>query len=142
MKKGLITGLIVVLLIGGLFVLTGCNKNETTTKTDSSGSTSTTGGEAKTEVGSSSSTIDKALVGSWKNNSYGSDYVYTFNADGTGKYDVAGTIMEFTFTTSGSEISILYTGNTDPFETTYSINGTTLNVVDSLGKDTLYEKVN
>ncbi len=48
--------------------------------------------------------------------------------------------MEFTYKIDGDKISILYTGNTDPFETTYSIDGDTLNVRDSLGKDTLYKR--
>ena len=129
MKKVLTIVLIVVLFVGGLFVLTGCDNNN--------GSTSNGGSsESKTEAKSGSE-----IVGSWKNNSYGSDYIYTFNEDGTGKYDAAGTLMEFTYTIDGSKISILYTGNTDPFETEFKIDGDTLNVIDSLGKDTLYQKV-
>ena len=79
------------------------------------------------------------LVGSWKYD--GADYTYTFNEDGTGNYDAAGTKMEFTYTTEENKISILYTGNTSPFETQYSIEGDTLNIIDSFGSDTLYKRV-
>ena len=79
------------------------------------------------------------IVGQWKYD--GADYTYTFNEDGTGNYNAYGTKMEFTYELKDDQISILYTGNTDPFETKYSIDGDTLNIVDSLGKDTLYKKV-
>lgn len=75
------------------------------------------------------------IVGKWKYD--GSvDYVYTFNEDGSGDYSG----MEFTYQTNGNKISIDYkSGGT--FETEYEINGSTLNVKDSAGKDTLYKKV-
>lgn len=80
-----------------------------------------------------------SIVGSWK---YATgNYTYTFNEDGTGNYDTGGTKMEFTYTVEDGKLSILYTGNTAPFETEYSIDGDTLNVVDSLGNDTLYKRV-
>ena len=134
---------LVLVLCCAVFVLTACNK---TTTNDSTEEVDTTVANTATTEGTGESTTsasagDNALVGSWENKSYGSSYTYTFNADGTGKYDAAGTIMEFTYTTSGNKISILYTGNTDPFETEYNIDGNTLNVIDSLGNDTLYEKV-
>ena len=48
--------------------------------------------------------------------------------------------MKCTYETDGDKISIMYEGNTVPFETTYSIDGDTLNVKDSFGEDTLYKK--
>ena len=48
--------------------------------------------------------------------------------------------MEFTYTTEGDKISILYKGNTAPFETTFTIEGNKLNMKDSFGKDTIYKK--
>ncbi len=111
MKKTLISILVAVMLVASVFVLTGCG-----------------------EEGSKSSSSNP-LVGSWKYN--GMDYTYTFNEDGTGSYSN----MEFTYSTEGNQISILYTGNTEPFVTEYSIEGDTLNVKDSLGHDTLYKKV-
>ena len=79
-----------------------------------------------------------SIVGSWKYDS--GDYVYTFNEDGTGSYNVYGNDMLFTYTTEESKLSILYNGNTAPFETEYSINGKTLNIKDSFGNDTLYTR--
>ena len=115
MKKIITSALVILMLAATVFVLTGCGEN---------------GG---------GSTSSNPLVGSWKYST--GDYTYTFNEDGTGDYNAAGTKMEFTYTTEGSKISILYTGNTVPFETEYSIEGDTLNVIDSLGNDTLYKKV-
>ena len=77
-----------------------------------------------------------SIVGKWAQGSY----VYTFNEDKTCSYDVAGTIMNCTYEIDGDKISILYDGNTLPFETTFSIDGNKLNVVDSFGNDTIYEK--
>ena len=76
------------------------------------------------------------LVGKW---AYGS-FVYTFNEDGTCSYDAAGTLMKCTYTTDGDKISILYDGDTASFDTTYSIDGNKLNVKDSLGNDTIYNR--
>ena len=83
-----------------------------------------------------------SIVGSWKYES--ADYTYTFKEDGTGTYNALGTIMEFTYTIdeTGEEkkISILYKGNTAPFETTFTIKDKELNIKDSFGKDTIYKK--
>ena len=128
MKKTLTIVLVTMLLIAGLFVLTACEKKDNIPAEDA-----TQGEVAETSGGS--------VVGQWKLSMYGYDYIYTFNEDGTGNYNAAGTDMPFTYKTEGDQISILYDGNTVPFDTTYSVNGTTLNVVDSLGEDTLYEKV-
>lgn len=80
------------------------------------------------------------IVGSWKIDYAGSKYVYTFNEDKTGTYDAAGTKMEFTWEIKEDKLSILYTGNTAPFETTYKIEGKKLTIKDSLDKDVVYEK--
>lgn len=80
------------------------------------------------------------ILGSWKYD--GAEFTYTFNEDGTGSYNAMGNNMEFTYTTDGDKISILYTGNTVPFETTFEINDDTLNVKDSFGADVFYKKVN
>lgn len=77
------------------------------------------------------------LIGSWANGSY----VYTFNEDGTCSYGYGSAgAMNCTYKTDGDKISILYDGNTAPFETTYKIEGNQLNVIDSFGKDTIYTK--
>ena len=77
-----------------------------------------------------------AIVGKWANGSF----IYTFNEDKTCSYDAAGTLMEFTYKIDGDKLSILYKNSTAPFETTYSIEGSTLHVKDSFGNDVKYEK--
>lgn len=78
------------------------------------------------------------LIGSWKYE--GSDYTYIFKEDGSGTYSYGESVMEFTYTTEGDKISILYKGNTAPFETTFTIEGNKLNMKDSFGNDTIYKK--
>ena len=49
--------------------------------------------------------------------------------------------MEFTYTaTEDGKLSITYNGNTSAFETTYTIDGNTLNIKDSFGSDTIYKR--
>ena len=120
MKRTLATLLAVVLLVGTVFALSGCDgTKETATPADGDKGVS--------------------IVGAWEYESGG--YTYTFNEDGTGQYDVAGTVMPFTYEIDGENLSILYEGNTAAFETTFEIKGGTLNIIDSLGNDTLYKKV-
>ena len=76
------------------------------------------------------------IIGKWAQGSY----VYTFNEDKTCEYNAAGTIMKCTYEIDGENISILYDGSTTAFETTFSIDGNKLNVKDSFGNDTIYEK--
>lgn len=120
-KKIFIIGLISALLIS-LIVLTGCEKTKQSDK------------ESEQSSGNS-------IIGSWKNDDLGADYIYTFNDDGTGNYNAAGTIMEFTYTLVGDKISILYKEDTVSFDTEYKIDGDSLNIIDSIGSDTIYKKV-
>ena len=94
-------------------------------------------------VGCGKANSKDLIVGKWKNSTTikGYEFIYTFNKDGTGKYDAAGTIMNFTYKIEGDNISIKYEGeNMEPFDTKFSIDGNTLNIVDSFGNDTLYKK--
>ena len=113
MKKKLLLGLLTVVMC---FVLVGCGKSNTS----------------------------KEIVGKWKNDTTveGYEFIYTFNEDGTGEYDAAGTIMKFKYKIDGNKISFKYTDeDMETLDTTFSINGDTLNVKDSNNEDTLYEKV-
>ena len=78
------------------------------------------------------------IVGSWAHDSY----VYTFNEDKTGNYDYgnSGKGMEFTYEDNGTELSILYTGNTEPLVLKYRKEGNKLIITDSFGKDVEYVK--
>ena len=107
MKKTLTLILAAVILVAGLFILTGCNN----------------------------SSSKNPIVGQWQYKDY-SSYVYTFNEDGTGEY--AG--KKFTYKTEGDKISITYDGSTAAFESTFEIKDNQLNIKDSLGNDTVYNK--
>ena len=75
------------------------------------------------------------IVGKWQSKEY-SSYVYTFNEDGTGDY--SGT--KFTYEIKDDKISILYDNSTAPFESTYEIKDSELNIKDSFGNNTIYIK--
>ena len=110
MKRTLLIVALIAILVAVVFVLAGCEKKE----------------EAK------------GIVGSWKYVSGG--YVYTFNADKTGNYAYGDSKMEFTYEDDGSKVSMLYTGNTEPLELEYRIEGDKLIIKDSLGNDVEYVK--
>ena len=75
-----------------------------------------------------------SIVGSWTYPN--STMTYVFNEDGTGSYYN----RDFTYTVSGDKLSILYNGDTSSFDTTYEIKDNKLNVRDSFGNDTIYNK--
>lgn len=77
------------------------------------------------------------IVGDWKYE--GGDYIYHFKEDGTGTYDISGSTMNFTYTAEDGKLTITYDGSS-PMELQYSIDGDTLNVKDSFGKDTIYKR--
>ncbi len=81
--------------------------------------------------------IKNSIVGSWVSEE-SSTFVYTFNEDKTGSYSVGGFNMNFTYTIDGNKLSILYEGNTEPFETEFTLENNKLNVKDSFGEDTIY----
>lgn len=113
MKKTFKSLLIITMLLSAILLFAGCgNKKDNKTS--------------------------NPIVGAWKSNE--GEFTYHFNDDGSGYYDVYGTKMDFTYTTNNGKISILFKGNTAALETDYSIDGDTLNVKDSFGKDTLYQK--
>ena len=100
-------------------------------KTDSSadnGSKTTAAAESK----------KASIIGSWEYESGG--YTYTFNEDGTGTYDTGGAVMKFTYEATDTELSITYEGNTEPMVLEYTLDGDTLNVKDSFGSDTIYNR--
>ena len=85
---------------------------------------------------------DNSIVGQWEYTEEGVDgaFVYTFNEDGTGNYDMAGTVKAFTYTIEGNTLSILYEGDTEPFELPFVVTDTTLTVKDSNDEDVVYNK--
>ena len=77
---------------------------------------------------------EKTIVGDWEYKN-GGGYTYHFNADGTGTY--MGT-MEFTYTESNGKVTITYKGMDNSLEGTWE--GDVLNVKDSFGSDTIYNR--
>ena len=97
-----------------------------------------------TLVGCGKANTSNKIVGKWKDDTTlkGYEFIYTFNDDGTGEYDAAGTIMKFKYTIDGDKISFEYIGeDMATLDTTFSIDGDVLNVKDSNNEDTLYKKV-
>ncbi len=110
MKKTILSIVISLILIATAFILTGCGEKQEESK----------GG----------------VTGQWAYTSY----VYTFNADKTGTYDVSGKEMKFTYEDDGEKLSILYEGNTSPTVLKYRIDGDKLIITDSFGSDVEYTK--
>ena len=79
---------------------------------------------------------DPTIIGKWTYED--GNYTYTFNEDKTGSYTFGDITMNFTYSIEGDKISILYPESTEPFETTFTIDGNKLNIVDSFGNDTIY----
>ena len=80
----------------------------------------------------------KGLVGKWEYD--GGGYVYTFNSDGTGSYSYGSASMDFTYEDKGTEVSILYTGNTMASSYQYKIEDNVLIIKDSIGNDVKYKR--
>ena len=76
------------------------------------------------------------IIGTW---TYG-EYAYTFNSDETGNYSSYGEKMNFTYKDNGSEVEILYTGNTIASVYKYRIEKKKLIINDSFGKEVIYIK--
>ena len=123
MKK-LLAILLILTLVCVALVACGATKQEAAQETGAS--------QQQEEVAGNTSA---SIVGTWTYESGG--YTYVFKEDGTGTYCDT---MEFTYEVDGNKLSILYTGNTAPFETEFSIDGNKLNIIDSLGNDTIYVK--
>ena len=111
MKKSLLV-LFIVAIFSMMLLLTACDNNESSTST----------------------TASNSIVGSWTYPN--STMTYVFKEDGTGSYYG----REFTYKVSGDKLSILYNGDTISFDTTYEIKDNKLNVRDSFGSDTIYNK--
>lgn len=128
MKKS-IKLIAIVSVITVLCSFAGCNRNEGNTGNENQASTV------------SEQSLDP-LAGQWQSEEL-SDYIYTFNGDGTGKYDMAGKVLELNYATEDGKITLtfLQEGYT-PVTLDYELDGDRLNIKDSFGKDTFYVKVN
>ncbi len=81
----------------------------------------------------------KGLVGTWEYQN-GAGYKYTFNEDKTCSYEAFGTKMECTYEDDGKAVKVLFKGNTIASTYEYKIDGDTLTIKDSFGKDVVYKR--
>ena len=132
---GIICGAVVAIAaITGIVVIVVNNNNSDSNNANNSSNSSS---EIKNDSAS-------PIVGKWKyyDEDFGSlDFIYTFNADGTGDYDVSGTSKTFTYKIDGKEIDITYDESKATFSTEFEINGDIINIKDSGGNDTFYKKI-
>lgn len=90
-----------------------------------------------TLFGCGKSKTKNPLVGKWAHE----NFVYTFNEDNTFTYNAAGTIMKGKYKIdNNNKLSILYEGDDISLDITFSIEKNKLNIKDSFGEDTTYEK--
>ena len=80
------------------------------------------------------------IVGTWGSEDFDGAFVFTFNEDGTGNYDAAGTDMPFTYTAEGGKLSIIYEGDTESFDTTYTLSGDKFTMKDSFDEEVVYNR--
>ena len=126
--KRIIKLLAIAMILTSLFALAACKKNDGDKDDNSTG-------EESVYV------TDDSLYGQWQSEKK-SNYVYTFNADGTGQYDMAGNILDLTYTTEEGKITISFTADGyTPVTLNYELDGDKLNIKDSFGKDTFYVRV-
>ena len=90
------------------------------------------------ETAAAAKVEDTDIIGTWEFEPGG--FTYTFNDDGTGKYDVVGGLMTFSYEADGSKLTLNYDDGLPSAELEYSIDGDTLNIRDSAGNDTIYHK--
>lgn len=90
------------------------------------------------ETAAAAKVEDKDIIGTWEFEPGG--FTYTFNDDGTGKYEVVGGLMTFSYEADGSKLTLNYDDGLPSAELEYSIDGDTLNIRDSAGNDTIYHK--
>lgn len=81
-----------------------------------------------------------SIVGQWVYKLGDSEYVYTFNDDGTGSYSAWGIEAKFTYEDDGENVTILYDGTTLSQTYGYKVDGKKLTIKDSYGLDVVYNK--
>ena len=117
----------IVSILTMLFAVAGCH-NRTTEESQVS------------DVSEQTQPLDP-LAGQWQSEQL-SDYIYTFNGDGTGKYDMAGNVLDLNYATKDGRITLTFLAEGyTPVTLDYELDGDRLNIKDSFGKDTFYMRV-
>ena len=132
--------LLTLAVMGMLSAFVGCGEEKETSSAGVSESSVSDSSEVETEAETETEAVaeETGLVGVWEYEAGG--YTYTFNEDGTGQYDLGGTIMKLTYEDKGTILSILFEGNTDPMELEYSMSDGKLIIIDSLGDEVVYNR--
>ena len=60
---------------------------------------------------------------------------YTFNADGTGTYDIAGEVQKLTYAIYGNELSIMFEGQDIPMNVEFTVDANALVIIDGTGSE-------
>ncbi len=66
---------------------------------------------------------------------------YTFNADGTGTYDIAGEVQKLTYAIYGNELSIMFEGQDIPMNVEFTVDAEALTIVDGTGAYMVYYRI-
>ncbi len=66
---------------------------------------------------------------------------YTFNADGTGTYDIAGEVQKLTYAIYGNELSIMFEGQDIPMNVEFTVDAEALTIVDGTGENMVYYRI-
>lgn len=139
--------ILAVLLLMMCAVFAGCSDNGNSAASTEAQATENSVTEAATEAAepetaaleeTAAENEGSPLIGSWEYEEGG--FTYTFNADGTGTYDVFGEVMNFAYTDNGDSFTMTYEDVDAPTTLEYSIDGNTLTVKDSVGSDVKYIK--
>ena len=117
MKQAAFALIVTAAFIASVFSFGGCSSQQDTPDTSAA-------------VFDSSVTPAETLVGQWKCESL-TDHIYTFNADGSGQYTVEKDDLTITFLAEGYV----------PVTLKYELKDGKLNIKDSFGNDTFYERI-
>lgn len=111
MTKRIFALLLAILMIASVFA--ACEDGKKTSKKDA---------------------VKDPLKGTWSAAEDGYEMSFTFNGDGTGSLDVAGTSIDTTYKTQGTTLSVTmtYEGNTDTQDFEYTLDGNTLTLDDGV----------
>ena len=102
------------------------------------GGSSASGNETTSAV--SDTNNSQSIVGSWATELYGDEYVYTFNADGTGVYNAVGKIMNLTYKTEDGIYYETFEGSTSAVKRPYRVENNQFIVEDTYGEEIVYNK--
>lgn len=136
-KKIILVSLISILLIAGLFILTGCGNKEQSSNNENYEKNSSNNT-------SESSQLTNVLLGEWSFDTStqkdGTNTTLVFNSDLSGEMIQAGDSYKFTYEFTESKVTFTYEilGKT---EQSYNIDGDILTLTNSYGENAKYKRI-